>query len=112
VPPGGDVTFDTNGPIVGFTHTPGTAQIIVSSAGTYAVMFSVTGTAAGQFTLFDNSTPIAGSDYSSGTDLQDNGQVIIGLGAGDVLTLRNTSAVSIPLPLGATNASILIMRVA
>jgi hypothetical protein len=112
VAPGNDVTFDTNGVINGFTHAAGTAQIIVNTAGTYAVMFSVTGTAAGQFTLFDNGAPIAGSDYSSGTDVQDNGQVIANLGAGDILTLRNTSAVSIPLPLGATNASILIMRVA
>jgi hypothetical protein len=110
--PGSDVTFDSNGVITGFTHTPGTAQITVNTAGTYAVMFSVTGTAAGQFTLTANGSAILGSDYSSGTDVQDNGQVIISLGAGDVLTLRNTSAVSIPLPLGATNASILIMRVA
>jgi hypothetical protein len=114
VAPGNDVTFYSNGAMSsGITHTPGTAPIMVNTAGTYAVIFSVTAVAANQFALsLNGASTVGGSTYSSETDLQDNGQVIVNLAAGDFITLRNTSLVSIPLPLGATNASVLILRVA
>jgi hypothetical protein len=110
---GNNVTLDTNGPLTAdFTHTAGTAPIIVNTSGTYSVTFSVTGTVASQFTLLVNGVAIAGADYSTGTDGQNSGQVIVTLLAGDILTLRNTSVVPVILQLGVTNASVLFLKLA
>ena len=113
-----DVTFSTNGPLSGFTHTAAGAPIGVVSTGIYLVRFSVTGTQAGQFTLMDNGAAVAGTAYgSSSAPEQDQGQAIMSLTAGDVLTLRNhTSSTSVTLETlaGGTqtnvNASIIIQQ--
>jgi hypothetical protein len=110
------VTFDTNGPLSGFTHAPGTAGLVAVSSGTYLVDFSVTGVEPSEFALFDNGAPITGSTYGSGAGTQQNdGQVIVALSAGDVLTLVNHSsaaAVTLQTLAGGTqtnvNASIAI----
>jgi len=115
-----DVLFDTNGPITaGFTHTPGTASINVVNAGTYYVIFSVSGVEPNQFAIFVNgvaSSPI--TIYGSGAGTQQNvGFGTLVLGAGDVLTLRNHSsaaAVTLQTLAGGTqfnaNASVQILR--
>jgi len=115
-----DITFDTNGPLSGFTHTAGTSTITVGLTGTYLLDFSVTGVEPGEFALMDNGVAVAGTIYgsSAGTQ-QDNGQVIVHLTAGDVLTLRNhTSAAAVILETDAggtqtnVNASVLIEQLA
>ena len=115
------VTFDNNGiGTAGFTHGLGGAEIIVINQGVYKVTFSVSGAEPNQFALFLNGVPVAGSIYGSGAGTQqNNGQVIVAIGANDVLTLVNhTSASAVTLaaatPIGGTaptvNASILIQQ--
>jgi hypothetical protein len=110
------VTFDSNGPLLGITHAPGNAGIVVTSAGTYSIRFSVSGVESGQFAIFVNGAPAAGTVYGSGAGTQqDDGQALITLSANDVLTLVNhssASAVTLQTLAGGTqtnvNASILI----
>ncbi len=110
------VTFDSNGPISGFTHATGASTVSVTDAGTYLVDFSTSATEVSQFALTVNGVPMPQSTYGSGAGTQqDNGQTILVLAAGDVLGLRNHSsaaAVSLPTVMGGTqpnvNASVLI----
>ncbi|MBW7458376.1 collagen-like protein, partial [Paenibacillus sepulcri] len=121
VPIEADVIFDTNGLLTpGITHAPGTTQIAVTDAGTYEVTFSVSGVEPNQFALFLNGALVAGTIYGSGAGTQqNNGQAIIALASGDVLTLRNHSssaAVTLQTLAGGTqanvNASVVIKRLA
>jgi hypothetical protein len=114
-----DVIFDSNGIITpGITHTTGTSHISVIVPGDYEVTFSVSGTEESQFALCLNNSPIASTVYGSGAGTQqDNGQAIITIAAGDVLTLRNHSsaaAVTLQTLAGGTqtnvNASIVIKK--
>jgi len=115
------VTFDTNGlGTPGITHGLGSPSISFTDAGVYKVTYSVSGTQPSQFALFVNGILVEGSDYGSGAGTQqNNGQVIVGINAGDVLTLRNhSSAAAVSLaaapPIGGTaaavNASILLEK--
>ena len=113
------MTFDSNGLLTaGITHAPGTAGVQFVNAGTYRVDFSVSGTEPGQFALFRNGALIPGTVYGSGAGTQQNtGQVIVTLGASDVLTLKNhssSSAVSLQTLAGGTatntNASLAIEK--
>ena len=114
-----DVTFDSNGVLTsGITHAPGNAGIAVVNAGNYEVTFSVSGTEPSQMALFDNGALIPGTIYASGAGTQqNNGQAIVTLAAGDVLTVRNhtsAAAVGLATPIGgtagSTNASIVIEK--
>ena len=112
------ILFDSNGVLVGITHAIGSATIQVVNAGTYEIAFSVSGTESSQFALSVNGTPVAGSVYGSGAGTQqNNGQVILALGAGDAVTVVNHSsaaAVGLASVIGGTqanvNASILIRK--
>jgi hypothetical protein len=115
-----DVLFDTNGPLSsGFTHTPGTSQITVLNAGTYYIIFSVSGVESNQFAIFVNgvaTSPV--TIYGSGAGTQQNvGFGTLVLNAGDVITLRNhssASAVTLQTLAGGTqfnaNAAVQILR--
>jgi hypothetical protein len=113
------ITFDSNGVIIGVTHTPGTSSINLNSSGDYAVWFIVEGVGANQFTLYQNDEPITASTYGSGNTNQPNpGMVIITATNGDVLTVRNhssTTSVDLQTLSGGTqtivNASILIEKI-
>lgn len=117
-----DVSFDTNGSILGLiSHPAGSSIITLSNAGTYRVDFSVTGTAANQFTLFVNGIANPGTTYGSGAVNQQNtGIAIITVLAGTTLTLRNHTssggAVTLQTLAGGTainvNASMVIERLA
>ena len=120
VPLEADVTFSTNGVIVGaIAHAPGTSTITIGTAGDYSVSFNAAGVEPNQFALFQNGAPVAGAIYGSGAGTQPNpGMVIVTAAAGDVLTLRNhTSAAAVTLQTlaGGTqinaNASILIEKI-
>ncbi|WP_281272788.1 BclA C-terminal domain-containing protein [Tumebacillus permanentifrigoris] len=119
VPIEADVIFDSNGLITpGITHAPGTSQILFTTPGQYLIDFSVSGVEPNQFSLFLNGAPIAGTVYGSGAGTQqNNGQAIIAIAAGDVLTLRNhssASAVTLQTLAGGTqtnvNASIVALK--
>lgn len=87
------VEFDSNGPLLGFTHAPGSTNLVVTASGTYLVNFSVSGVEPGQFTLFVNGAPAGGTTYGSGSGTQqDDGQAIVTLSASDILTLVNHSS--------------------
>ena len=114
------IPFDTNGAMsAGFTHAPGSANIAVVNAGVYKVSFSVSGTEPSQMALFRNGAPVPGSIYGSGAGTQETGgQVIVTLGAGDMLTVVNHSsaaAVGLASNIGGTqqnvNASVSIEQV-
>jgi hypothetical protein len=116
-----DITFDTNGPIsAGFTHIAGTASINVVNAGTYNIIFSVSGVEPNQFSLFVNGAPTSVvTVYGSGAGTQQNtGFGTVVLGAGDVVTVRNhtsAAAVTFQTLAGGTqinaNAAISLQRV-
>jgi hypothetical protein len=88
------------------------------NAGTYMVTFTSSGTEPSQFALFLNGAPVPGAIYGSGAGTQqNNGQVIVMVGAGDVLTVKNhTSAAAVGLAsnIGGTqqntNASVAIEK--
>jgi hypothetical protein len=119
VPVESDVIFDTNGILrPEITHAPGATQIAVANPGNYEVTFSVSGVEPNQFALFLNGALVTGTVYGSGAGTQpNNGQAIIALAAGDVLTLRNHSsaaAITLQTLAGGTqtnvNASIVIKK--
>ena len=101
VAPGGDVIFDTNGPISpGITHSTTVApeMIIFNVAGTYSIDWTMTDTLSAEFQLYLNgTTPIAGTPYGQAVllagvgALQTSGISIIQVAAGDFITLRNVS---------------------
>jgi hypothetical protein len=119
---GAPVLFDSNGPLVGVTHSTisTTEDIVMVNAGTYAIFFSVSGTEPNQFALFVNGNPQPSTVYGSGAGTQQNtGLSILTLGVGDVITLVNYSsaaAVTLASVVGGTQAnvtaSILIERLA
>ncbi len=114
------IAFDQNGPLLGITHAPGNPGVVIGSAGTYSIQYSVSGVEPGQFSLFVNGAPILNSIYGSGAGTQQNsGLLILSLSANDVLTLVNHSsaaAVTLQTLAGGTqnnvNASLLILKLA
>ncbi|MDD4930537.1 MAG: collagen-like protein [Candidatus Colwellbacteria bacterium] len=114
------INFDTNGPLLGISHTPSSPSIIFSESGVYSIIFSVSGTQPNQFAIFINGVPDGSTIYGSGAGTQQNtGPSIILITSGDVLTLVNhssASAVTLDSVIGGTqanvNASIQIVRIA
>ena len=118
VPIGIDVAFDTPGVLNGVTFAPGGQAVTIGSSGDYKVTFALAGVEPNQFALFVNGVEAPGSVYGHNTgDTETNGQLIVNLVAGDVLTVRNhASAASVFLssPAGGTavnvTASLLIEK--
>ncbi|MCH5304231.1 MAG: hypothetical protein J1E41_05155 [Ruminococcus sp.] len=109
------VTFSSNGLLSsGITHVAGTSDIVITTAGVYLINYYVG--EEGQFTVYQNSAPVAGSTYASSEDII-YGQVIISAQAGDIITLVNTDNDDVDLdadgkaPENVTNASMTILRV-
>lgn len=106
----GDVTFDSNGPIFGFAHAAGASTMTVTVAGVYIVDFATAATEVSQFAVTINGTAVPNATYGSGAGTQqNNGQAILNLGVGDILTLRNHSsaaAIGLPSLMGGTQANI------
>jgi hypothetical protein len=119
VPVETDISFDSNGiNSNGIAHIPGASQIQINSGGIYHVTFSVLGVEANQFGLFVNGSPITGTIYGTANSNQENnGQTIINLNTGDILTLRNhTSGGIVTLQAAGgsqtgVNASILLEKI-
>ncbi|WP_033734381.1 BclA C-terminal domain-containing protein, partial [Bacillus mycoides] len=113
------ILFNSHGRMTpGFTHTLGTSQLMVLNAGDYKISFSISGVEPNQFTLFLNGASVTSAVYGSGAGTQpNNGQTILTLAAGDIITLNNhTSAAAVTLQTlaGGTqtniNASIVIEK--
>ncbi len=99
---GGDVPFSNNGPLNGITHTPGTTTITVSSAGVYEINYgiSITAGVGSQIAIAVNGTVNASTPISALVATGSLfGVAILTLAAGDVITLRNNSAVALTLTL-------------
>ncbi|WP_143328829.1 collagen-like protein, partial [Clostridium beijerinckii] len=99
---GADVPFSNNGPLSGVTHTPGTTTVTVSTAGVYEVNYGVSITAGigAQIAIAVNGTVDASTPISALVATGEiSGNAILTLAAGDVITLRNNSAVALALTL-------------
>ncbi len=99
---GADVPFSNNGPLSGVTHTAGTTTFTVPSTGTYQVNYSISHTDGVGATIaiavdgtVDGSTPVQLLTAAGMV----SGSAMLTLAAGDVVTLRNNSAVALTMPL-------------
>jgi BclA C-terminal domain/Collagen triple helix repeat (20 copies) len=99
---GADVPFSNNGPLSNVTHTAGTTTITVTEAGVYQVSWHVTITAGIGSEIAvaingvqDSSTPVLALNAVG----EISGNSMLTLAAGDVVTLRNNSAVAITMTL-------------
>ncbi len=96
---GADVTFSATGGNSGLiTHTPGTAPIVINTAGTYLVQARAVATTPARLGLYLNGAALPGGTFTTGTvgtagDLT----TIITVPAGATLTLRNVEATPITL---------------
>jgi hypothetical protein len=104
------IPFDSNGEMSsGIVHAANATGVTLVHAGTYRVMFSVSGTEPSQMALFVNATAVPGGIYGSGAGTQQNtGQAIVTVAAGDVLSVRNHSsaaAVGLASVIGGTQAN-------
>ena len=99
---GADVPFSNNGPLTSVIHTPGTTTITVLNSGTYKIDYSVDIMAGvgSAIAIAINGTVDASTNRSAlvATGLV-SGTAMLILAAGDVLTLRNNSAVPFTLNL-------------
>ncbi len=119
---GTDVTFSNNGGNSGLiTHTPGTAPVTLTTAGTYLVTARAVTEAPARLGVYLNGAAVPGGTFSTGTIGTTGGTTtIITAPAGAVLTLRNVGADEVTLS-GAdsttpttdtTNAELVIQRLA
>ncbi|WP_424141320.1 BclA C-terminal domain-containing protein, partial [Sporosalibacterium faouarense] len=94
---GADVPFSNNGPLAGgVSHTAGTTTVTVPNTGDYEIIYSVNITAGVGASIaiavngtVDTSTPVTALVATG----EVTGHAILSLAAGDVLTLRNNSAI-------------------
>jgi hypothetical protein len=111
VPAAGAVTFDSSSTTSGISLST-SSTILVSNAGDYRIVFSVSGTAADQFTLDVNGAAVSKVVILNGQP--STGHAIITLAAGSILSLVNTSGAAVILQTTngttQTNASVLIER--
>ena len=97
---GADVIFTNNGPLSGVTHTAGTATVVVPVTGTYRVDYTVNYTAGvgAALAIAVNGTVDASTNRDLLTAIGSiSGENLLPLTAGDVITLRNNSAIPITL---------------
>ena len=99
---GADVPFSNNGPLFSITHTAGITTIIVSNTGTYLISFSANITAGigSAIAVAVNGTVDASTQVPFLVATGEiGGSAVLTLVAGDVITLRNNSAVPLTLNL-------------
>jgi len=110
---GADFVLSNNGPLSGITHTPGTTTITVATAGIYEVTYSTSITAGIGAALavavngaVDASTNINVLAAVGGIE----GKALLTLAAGDVVTLRNNSAIPLVVTLAPGVGTRLILK--
>ena len=120
------VRFSTNGVLsAGVTHTAGGNAVVLADAGTYAVWFTVMGTAANQFILYLNDTSVPGTFYGTETGAAGSavrtlttGFAIVTAPAGSTLALVNSTGATVTLATGVggggpnVNASMMVVKLA
>jgi hypothetical protein len=90
IPVGSAVVFDSQSDLLNIEFGIAKTDIKILASRNYLVHFSVTGTESNQFALKVNMVVVPGSIYGSGADTQQNNeQVILHLGEGDVVNLVN-----------------------
>jgi hypothetical protein len=96
IPSHADVVFSDNGDMSsGFSHVPGTADIVVGETGEYEVSFSLAADNPNQVGLTRNGQLVPGTIFGAGSgEVQNTGTAILSATAGDVLTLRSFEATS------------------
>jgi hypothetical protein len=93
---GADVPFSNNGPLSSIFHTAGTTTIVVPTSGTYEVLYGVNITAGvgSAIAVAVNGVVDASTNRTTLVAVGQNaGRAMLTLAAGDVITLRNNSAV-------------------
>jgi hypothetical protein len=119
---GNTITFSNNGVMsAGITHTAGTANVTVLTAGTYEINYTTSASQTAQMVLFVNG--VARPEMRSGSSHAGDSRInnvhgILVLAANDILTLRSdptsSQAFALQAAVGGTapivNASILIRR--
>ena len=93
---GADVPYSNNGPLSGVTHTAGTTTVTVPTAGSYQIDYSVFITAGlgSAIAIAVNGTVDASTNVTALVAVGEvAGTATLTLAAGDVLTLRNNSAI-------------------
>ncbi|PGB03737.1 collagen-like triple helix repeat-containing protein [Bacillus toyonensis] len=87
---GGNVTFNTNGPIIGtsLTHVTGTGNIIINTVGTYVAEFQLEASRENQFSFALNGTPIPGGRFGTGSPHSINQGTV----ASTLTLINNTSS--------------------
>lgn len=120
------VNFSANGVLsAGVTHTAGGNGVLLTEAGTYAVWFTVMGTAANQFILYLNDTSVPGTFYGTETGAAGSavrtittGFVIVTAPANSTLALVNSTGAAVTLAIGVggggpnVNASMMVVKLA
>ena len=110
----GDVVFDTNGFATtnGFTHAENSSPVTVFTNGIYKVSFSVSSAEVSVLGVYVNNVAVPGSTYQSNAINQQNtGQVVTAVSADSLITIKSTSAITLPGLSPAVNASITVERV-
>jgi Collagen triple helix repeat (20 copies) len=110
----GDVVFDTNGFATtnGLTHAENTSPVTVFTNGIYKVSFSVSSAEVSVLGVYVNNVAVPGSTYQSNAINQQNtGQVVTAVSAESAITIKSTSAITLPGLSSAANASITVERV-
>jgi uncharacterized delta-60 repeat protein len=106
-------TFDSNGPLVGITHSTSSATdtITFDDSGTYAVTYIIESSVNANLQLKLNGSVINSSNYVNQASAISVGKAIFNAVAGDDLTLENISGYDVFLPSGGINASIIIEKI-
>ncbi|EKQ54028.1 MAG: hypothetical protein A370_03360, partial [Clostridium sp. Maddingley MBC34-26] len=99
---GADIPFSNNGPLSSIAHTAGTTTITVTNAGIYEIKYSISITAGigSQVAIAVNGTVDPSTSVSALVATGEiSGIAMLTLAAGDVITLRNNSAVALTVAL-------------
>ena len=111
---GADVPFSNNGPLSGVTHTAGTTTFTIPTAGSYRIGYRLGYTAGvgAQLAIAVNGTVDASTPVTLNSSAGEvSGEAILTLAAGDIVTLRNNSAIAFTMELApVVGASLVIQR--
>ena len=112
---GADIPFSNLGPALSITHTPGTTTITIPSTGAYQINFGVSITAGigSSIAVAVNGTVNPSTNTAFLVAVGEIfGSCILDLNAGDIITLRNNSAIPLTMNLApSVGASIAIVLV-
>lgn len=107
---GADIPFSTNHPLSGVTHSAGSTVFTVPTGGAYLISYKVSITAGvgSAVAITVNGTPlVTGSNGFLVATGSISGSVLVSLSAGDVITLRNNSAIAMTTSLAPDASAVL-----